>query len=213
MTLTDEQKASVDDALGPLLEVLIADPLLNSVSPPLSSPQSGMASVDETIKYAVEQLKHEARGFAIEPYNLKTYSHVTSFDGKLYPRYRTKYEEFPEEIWKNWNNKGPIHTKYFDEDSLLIEEMWIIPAGPIGTEKFMLHRTDGPAFREWDEDGSILQQHWSLNGKRLTAEKHRRTLVLWSGRNKVFKAIRLLAMASVVPDVSDDTLSVVSQFL
>lgn len=170
----------------------------------------------------------------IHSHDIDSLRNVTVFGKEVYPEYRIDAGDMPADIWDKWDeNDGPIHAKYFDHGGDLNEEAWILPPGskyPVvevlpgrcrrnvcprvpNTRVYELYRIDGPALRYWMPRTASWKEIWCLGGEDMTEEEHRRTLALRSGRKKVLKAARLLTVASVVPSVSDDTLSAVGQFL
>jgi len=168
-------------------------------------------------------------------------------------------------IKETWMCDGQIHrtdgpaVRCMDADGNICQETWALnhryqgtclwtrhPNGNLNTEQWWFdesedsekrHRTDGPAYLYWNDDGTLAAEEWFLDGKHhrtdgpavqrwnddgtLTAEEWwvdgkktpRRTIVLARARAKVLRSSRLLILANAVQCVSADSLSVIGGFL
>lgn len=70
------------------------------------------------------------------------------------------------EIWKNkygqfHRDDGPACRIWYSNHCLECE-MWY--------QSDLLHRTDGPAYIEWDKDGNIKQTSWKINGTNISSQ-------------------------------------------
>lgn len=104
----------------------------------------------------------------------------------------------------------PGHSWYPNPEYNTFSSMYGIPEGYT-----FLHCTDGPAVRRWD-NGVLVHKKWAIYGVEYTEAEFRRIpalRLLRSGRAKVMRAARLLALAQVVSSASDDVLSAVGRFL
>lgn len=112
------------------------------------------------------------------------------------------------EIWYingNLHRTGGPANRRWNSEGILLNEIWY-------TNGF-LHRTDGPATQRWNDEGVLLSEIWYLDGKVTTGERTRRSHALHSGRTKVMRSLRLLAVASAVPSVPFDALASIGRFL
>ena len=129
--------------------------------------------------------------------------------------------------WKWWNTKGELQEESHFYGVFRVDDAYGNASFPLTTHTFssmyntphnytFLHCTDGPADWGKDDHGVIDRQTWAIYGVEYTEAEFRRIpalRLLRSGRAKVMRAARLLALGQVVSCASDDVLSAVGRFL
>ena len=100
---------------------------------------------------------------------------------------------------------GPAVIEYYNDGVIKSEmEQWF--------KNGQRHREDGPAVIEYVW-GNIYDKRWYEDGKEISQEEHRRKQIRQSGRRKVLRTARLLALQTAVPQANEDVLSMVGGFL
>uniref|UniRef100_A0A6C0KD36 Uncharacterized protein n=1 Tax=viral metagenome TaxID=1070528 RepID=A0A6C0KD36_9ZZZZ len=153
----------------------------------------------------------------------------------------TTWDPETEERREQWVSNGTSHRIGGPADcewisGVLVKELWNVQRKTDTPYTYVFHRTDGPAFSLWDEEGNPITERWYTNGHfhrtdgpaiqdwstdRLLSPEWwmdgvkmtHQAFVLQSGRRKVLRVARLLALETEVPKLSHDNLAAIGKFL